>query len=146
MYSKKKRKENYHNKKSKFCLDCGGLTTNKFCNSSCQNSFYRKEKFKLLLEGKIDATEGTIRRWWKKYLIHLHGAKCMKCNWDKVHPVTGNVPIELNHIDGNSKNNSLINLELICPNCHSLTSNYKSLNIGNGRVTRRLRYKEGKSF
>lgn len=34
-------------------------------------------------------------------------------------------------------NNDTTNLELICPNCHSLTLNFKALNIGNGRASRR---------
>ena len=30
--------------------------------------------------------------------------------------------------DGNRNHNDLDNLELLCPNCHSLTPNYKYLN------------------
>ena len=29
------------------------------------------------------------------------------------------LPLELDHIDGNHFNNELINLQIICPNCHS---------------------------
>ena len=82
----------------------------------------------------------------KSYLIKLHGAKCMECGWDKINPYTNKVPIELKHIDGNSENNELSNLKLLCPNCHSLTPTYKALNKGNGRHKRMERYKEGKSF
>ena len=38
------------------------------------------------------------------------------------------MPLELHHIDGNNKNNSLANLKLICPNCHTFTETYKSKN------------------
>ena len=41
--------------------------------------------------------------------------------------------LQVNHIDGNYKNNREENLELLCPNCHSLTPNYRSLNRGKGR-------------
>ena len=51
----------------------------------------------------------------------------------------------LEHIDGNSENNSLDNLKLLCPNCHSLTPTYKNLNKGNGRFKRMERYNKGKS-
>ncbi len=52
----------------------------------------------------------------------------------------------MNHIDGNSENNKEKNLELLCPNCHSLTPNFKGLNKGNGRHSRMLRYAAGKSY
>lgn len=49
-----------------------------------------------------------------------------------------NLPKEVKdaHADGNYKNNNEDNLELICPNCHSLTYNYKSANK-NGRKNRK---------
>ena len=40
------------------------------------------------------------------------------------------------YIDGHSENNSLPNLKLLCPNCHSLTPTYGFLNKGNGRKKR----------
>jgi predicted HNH restriction endonuclease len=82
----------------------------------------------------------------KRYLIEKHGDKCMECGWDKKNPTTGKCPIELEHVDGNSENNSLDNLKLLCPNCHALTPTYKALNKGNGRHTRMKRYREGKSY
>ena len=47
--------------------------------------------------------------------------------------------LELEHKDGNADNNSVENIELLCPNCHSQTSTYKNRNNGNGRVARRER-------
>lgn len=47
---------------------------------------------------------------------------CEKCgieNWNN-EPLT----MQLHHIDGNSKNNLLNNLQVLCPNCHSQTDNY----------------------
>jgi 5-methylcytosine-specific restriction endonuclease McrA len=54
--------------------------------------------------------------------------------------------MDLEHIDGNSLNNNLENLSLICPNCHSQTATYKGANKGNGRYYRKIRYQEGKSY
>lgn len=52
------------------------------------------------------------------------------CGWDNdKKPVN----VELEHIDGNSSNNNLSNLILLCPNCHSCTPTYKSKNRGKGR-------------
>jgi 5-methylcytosine-specific restriction endonuclease McrA len=38
------------------------------------------------------------------------------------------MPLELDHIDGNHKNNEFNNLRLLCPNCHALTSTYRGKN------------------
>ena len=65
--------------------------------------------------------KASIDRTSKKYLIELHGEKCMKCGWDEKNIHTNIVPVQLNHIDGNPENHDLKNTELLCPNCHSLT-------------------------
>lgn len=44
------------------------------------------------------------------------------------------LPLEIHHIDGNHKNNHLENLQILCPNCHSLTNNYRGRNIVNNKV------------
>jgi 5-methylcytosine-specific restriction endonuclease McrA len=61
----------------------------------------------------------------------------MECGWEKIHPITLKVPVELHHIDGDSKNNKLDNLILLCPSCHSLTPSFRGLNRGNGRKNRK---------
>jgi hypothetical protein len=38
------------------------------------------------------------------------------------------IPLELHHKDGDRTNNCLSNLELVCPNCHALTDNYRGKN------------------
>lgn len=135
--------------KDRKCLNCEkvferkkGWSTRRYCDTKCQAEYYRKQKFELIEGG--DASLSTS--WYKKYLIHKHGEKCMECGWCEVSKYSGNVPIELEHIDGDSENNSLENLKLLCPNCHSLTPIYKALNAGNGRHSRRKRYEEGKSY
>lgn len=36
------------------------------------------------------------------------------------------ITLELHHIDGNRYNNNLKNLQILCPNCHSLTPNHST--------------------
>lgn len=130
-------------KNEKPCLGCGEITTNKkYCNPQCLQDHKKVLTFKLIEEGDttLDA------RQYKKYLIYTRGEKCETCGWNEINETSGNIPIELEHIDGNSKNNSLDNLKLLCPNHHSLSSTYKNLNKGNGRHARRERYHEGKSY
>lgn len=43
------------------------------------------------------------------------------------------IPLELHHIDGDKYNNELSNLQLLCPNCHALTDNYRGKNIMSAR-------------
>ena len=138
----KRKRENYRLRKNKVCVNCNTITTNKYCGSKCQNEYRIKLVFDKIKNGDITLNS----RQYKKYLIDKYGNKCMECGWDKVNPVTGKVPIELEHIDGNSTNNKLENLKLLCPNCHSLTPTYKALNIGKGRHSRRERYKNGQSY
>jgi len=57
-------------------------------------------------------------------LIQERGNKCEKCGlyeWRKE-----KISIEVHHKDGNKKNNQPENLELLCPNCHSQTDNYRN--------------------
>lgn len=42
--------------------------------------------------------------------------------------LSGDIPLELHHIDGNRFNNSLENLQILCPNCHTFTETYKTKN------------------
>ena len=41
--------------------------------------------------------------------------------------------LEVDHADGNKRNNTLENLRFLCPNCHSQTDTYKGKNIKKGK-------------
>ena len=45
------------------------------------------------------------------------------------------IPLQLNHINGVSDDNRLSNLELLCPNCHAQTEDYRLKNKFDGKTT-----------
>ena len=57
--------------------------------------------------------------------------KCELCGWSEKRLNERYTPCKLHHIDGNRSNHLLINLQLLCPNCHSLTSTHRAKNITN---------------
>lgn len=54
----------------------------------------------------------------------LREAKCERCGLDSWQGEP--IALELHHIDGNHYNNVFDNLQILCPNCHSLTQNYRN--------------------
>lgn len=59
-------------------------------------------------------------------LTILRSHKCEKCGLTEWQDQK--IPLEVHHKDGNHLNNEMENLELLCPNCHAQTENYRSKN------------------
>ena len=76
----------------------------------------------------VCSKNGAILRTFRDKFIEHKGCKCEKCGWGKLHPVTHKSPLEIHHIDGDCFNNTKENLQLLCPNCHSLTENFGARN------------------
>lgn len=123
------------------CIECNvplKRANRKFCSNKCQGSKKRRETFE-----KIEAGDTTLHEEsYREYLINKYSSVCMECNWSKINIHTGKVPIQLEHIDGNSENNTLSNLKILCPNCHSLTPTWGGANKGRGRKKRQQKRKE----
>ena len=107
----------------------------KYCNNKCQMEQQRNQRFTIMEQ---------TNKYKKSYILNHYGNQCQKCGITEYN----NEPIvmELEHIDGDSTNNTFDNLTLLCPNCHSQTPTYKNRNKGNGRHFRRLRYANGQSY
>lgn len=60
------------------------------------------------------------------YLLETRGCQCEECGFDKnILRKNGSCILEVHHIDGNSKNDKENNLQIVCPNCHALTENFR---------------------
>ncbi len=121
-----------------WCLtDCGNAIKHgatKYCSFRCLQVARSQERVQTLESGFYVALQAT--RFLRRYLIERLGEKRTRCGWAERHPTTRNVPIEVEHIDGNWQNYRLENLTLLCPNCHALTPTFRSLNRGRGRAHR----------
>lgn len=139
---KNKKIENKTIEIENYCLYCNNQLYNKkqkYCNLTCKNNHYHKlwvDRWKNGLELGFKGEYG-ISKHIRRYLFEKYNNECSICNWGEKNPTTNTIPLEIEHIDGNYKNNSEENLKLLCPNCHSLTSTYKGANKGNGRKGRK---------
>lgn len=125
------------------CMQCTKALTRrwqqKYCSNQCQADA-RYEIFKKeWLKDKKEIITKNISGHIKRYLIEKFGEKCSECGWNKKHPTTGRVPIEVDHINGNADDNDSNNVRLVCPNCHALTPSFRNLNKGKGRSWRKAR-------
>lgn len=122
------------------CENCGveyeyntSNRTGKYCSTAC----FGEHKYKTVSVPQI--LEGTCTNVpaLKRYLSETAGDECNICGqgltW-KGKPLT----LQLDHIDGNSDNNDLDNLRLLCPNCHSQTETFSGRS--SKKDTKRNRY------
>lgn len=106
----------------------------KYCSIKCQQAFAFQARASKLENGQYQTLNGNA--FIRRYLTERFGERCSRCGWAQRHPKTGRVPVEVEHIDGDWRNNSVENLTLLCPNCHSLTETFRALNRGRGRPHR----------
>jgi 5-methylcytosine-specific restriction endonuclease McrA len=71
-----------------------------------------------------------VKRLIKKYDIIPHD-KCWWCGLSEW--IHGNLVLELDHINGTSRDHRIENLRFLCPNCHSQTPTFRGRGI-NGRL------------
>jgi len=126
------------NTKTKNCENCKDSFSfierenpRKFCSQICTRKYKQQELISNWKDGSINGWTGKtirIKVFVRRYLFDKYENKCCKCGWSQINPTSKSIPLEVNHIDGDALNCSEDNLELICPNCHSLTPNFRRLN------------------
>lgn len=92
-------------------------------------SYGPKRPIEDYLSGKVGITSNNLKKRLLREGLKEH--KCEKCllsEW-----MGEPIPIQLDHINGDHKNNRIENLRILCPNCHAQTDNYCGKNIREGR-------------
>ena len=79
-----------------------------------------------LSDQEIFVQDSSYKCSWRlreHYKIATGIARCEQCGFDvwQGQPI----PLEIHHINGINTDNRLDNLQLLCPNCHALTKNYR---------------------
>jgi 5-methylcytosine-specific restriction endonuclease McrA len=115
---------------AKRCLICGkGIYRHSTCSSlECKNE--------LAIRRFIERTKApsynirpslkSFKLWFEKYRGPF---QCEECGIYLENKYDNSCILEIHHEDGNSKNSELNNIKLLCPNCHAMTPNYRSLNF-----------------
>lgn len=154
----------------KFCLGCSpfggrnthdlskplsGLFTGRLCKV-CQTPCRLRNQYcdaciasgedKIKVRTLADATHDHGRR---AHLLRTRPHRCEGIGCGRATWLGKPIPLEMDHVDGNSDHNTEENLRLLCPNCHALTPTHKGRNRGNGRTRQRVasqRYADGKTY
>ncbi|WKV20415.1 hypothetical protein 16Q_022c [Pseudomonas phage 16Q] len=123
MHQKGSHNSNY--KDGKHCeqslCECGG--SKDYRASGCNRCSSNIDKYFSVCTKKRNHI---LWRYIKTFELIPHN-KCLWCgigdNWNGKSLV-----LQLDHIDGDTSNNDLTNLRVLCPNCHSQTETFASRN------------------
>ena len=118
-------------------LDISHFTGQAWCrgkNSYQDKRIRNKYSDEIIFTENSNVSNVVVKNRLKSNPNYIH--KCELCSikeWydpfeNKIKPVN----LELDHINGNERDNRKKNLRLICSNCHSFTPTYKGRNINGG--------------
>jgi len=123
----------------KICLNCSNKVKrnkSKFCSMECSLNYKAIEKRREVLSNLENGKYISFKQL-RALLLDTYKT-CQECN---IEPIWNNKPLsfQIDHIDGNSDNNDIKNLRVLCPNCHTQTITWCSRNIKNTKRNKYLR-------
>ena len=80
----------------------------------------------ILIENSTFTNTNSLRKRLLRENVKEH--KCECCNEETW--LGEPIALELHHINGIKSDNRIENLQILCPNCHAFTDNYRGKNIG----------------
>lgn len=126
------------------CQECGKTfksrdKNRKFCSNECSSKHRNEEYLKKWRNGELSLNPNiALPKAIRNFLLEKAHYKCEECGFEGYNKATNNTILQIHHVDGNSGNNSINNLKVLCPNCHAMTENYMALN--KGKSSRKERY------
>lgn len=111
-----------------------GMTISDIFGSAKKRSSWSKGKIlgengrgfsleKIMVEDFYYPSFSLKKRLLKTGVFKEECSNCKLTQW-----LEAKIPLELDHINGNNRDNRLNNLRLLCPNCHALTETYRGKN------------------
>ena len=75
-------------------------------------------------------TQKVLRGYIVRHNVLEYRCECCGCdgNWQN-----GIISLQVDHINGDNKDNRVQNLRYLCPNCHALTDTYRGRNKGRSK-------------
>lgn len=118
------------------CRRCSTPTLNQaYCSHKCwsEHTYETRPSWSRWVTAWLageTTTEDEAKHWGviREYLLLTRGERCARCGWSERNQYSGYVYLEIDHHNGNKTNCRPENLEILCPNHHSLTPTYQHLN------------------
>ena len=117
-----------------FCrLPIQGTRAKRYCNRTCAAGPRRAGQTEIdgWLAGDIAGHTGASRKlkpWVREYILGQANYACSECGWNERHPEDGRPLVEVDHADGDASNSRPLNLRVLCPNHHAMTSTFRRRN------------------
>lgn len=128
------------------CIRCGNPTKPrgiKFCSNDCCTKFRKEQNIYNFVAG-VTKLNPELGNQIRRYILATRKHQCVICNHTTWR--TKEIPLIVDHEDGNYRNVTEKNLRLVCPNCDAQLDTYKGRNRGHGRFKRRQRYLKKESY
>ena len=95
-----------------------GNTSNRYCNRDCHQAHIITEKIK-----SGEYTRNSAMTYFKRFTDY----KCSCCGISEWNGKE--IRLQIDHIDGNNKNDIVENFRYLCPNCHTQTETWGVRNV-----------------